>query len=68
MISKEVAKRKLYTTFYRLGLSDYYNIGHNIYVDDSGHAVAISPDGITELMGIMDFSGELVCNPIYLDN
>ena len=70
LVNKESIKRKLYATFHRLGVSEYHHISHNIYIDDDGSLVVISPDGITDLMGTMSYSGEFVCNstPDYLDN
>ena len=59
----ESIKRKLYTTFYRLGViappnpKDY----QNIYIDDAGYVMIIGPDGLIDMMGRLSFSGDFVC-------
>jgi hypothetical protein len=62
-LKSEQAKRKLYQTFYRLGISKNppSPINSNIYIDDSGYVMVIHPDGVVTHMGELSLTGEFIC-------
>lgn len=62
-IKSEQARRKLYATFYRFGVSDIKPspISSNIYIDDSGYVMIINPDGLVSAVGELSLTGEFIC-------
>ena len=62
-LKNEQAKRKLYQTFYRLGVSKkpLNPLTSNIYIDDSGYVMIIHPDGVVSAMGELSLTGEFIC-------
>lgn len=56
----ELIKQRLYLTFYRLGISKLPEANSNMYIDDSGYVMVVTPDGLIDCWGKLSLGGDFI--------